>query len=168
MRRVVITGLGAVTPIGLDAPSTWEAAVAGRSGIGFIETFDASAFPVRIAGEVRGFDPETVASPKDARRMERNVLFAVAAAQEAWAEAAIEDFDPTRVGIVVGSAIGGLPGIADQHSVLLERGADRGFAVLHPVGARGYGQRSDRDQARPARPELGRRLSLRDRVDSDR
>ena len=125
MRRVAITGLGAVTPIGLDAPSTWEAAVAGRSGIGFIEAFDASAFPVRIAGEVRGFDPETVASPKDARRMERNVLFAVAAAQEAWAEAAIEDFDPTRVGIVVGSAIGGLPGIADQHSVLLERGADR-------------------------------------------
>ena len=125
MCRVVITGLGAVTPIGLDASSTWEAAVAGRSGIGFIETFDASAFPVRIAGEVRGFDPETVASPKDARRMERNVLFAVAAAQEAWAEAAIEDFDPTRVGIVVGSAIGGLPGIADQHSVLLERGADR-------------------------------------------
>jgi 3-oxoacyl-[acyl-carrier-protein] synthase II len=125
MRRVAITGLGAVTPIGLDAPSTWEAAVAGRSGIGFIETFDASAFPVRIAGEVRGFDPETVASPKEVRRMERNVLFAVAAAQEAWAEAAIEDFDPARVGIVVGSAIGGLPGIAEQHSVLLERGANR-------------------------------------------
>ncbi|MGH2901013.1 MAG: beta-ketoacyl synthase N-terminal-like domain-containing protein, partial [Solirubrobacteraceae bacterium] len=64
MRRVAITGLGAVTPIGLDALSTWEAAVAGRSGIGFIEAFDASAFPVRIAGEVRGFDPETVAQPK--------------------------------------------------------------------------------------------------------
>jgi 3-oxoacyl-[acyl-carrier-protein] synthase II len=125
MRRVAITGLGAVTPIGLDAPSTWEAAVAGRSGIGFIEAFDASAFPVRIAGEVRGFDPETVAPPKEVRRMERNVLFAVAAAQEAWAEAAIEGFDPARVGIVVGSAIGGLPGIADQHAVLLERGADR-------------------------------------------
>ena len=57
MRRVVITGFGAVTPIGLDAPSTWEAALAGRSGIGFIESFDASEFPVRIAGEVKGFDP---------------------------------------------------------------------------------------------------------------
>jgi 3-oxoacyl-[acyl-carrier-protein] synthase II len=125
MRRVAITGLGAVTPIGLDAPSTWEAAVAGRSGIGFIETFDASAFPVRIAGEVRGFDPGTVGPPKEVRRLERNVLYAVAAAQEAWAEAAIEDYDPARVGIVVGSAIGGLPGIAEQHSVLLERGADR-------------------------------------------
>jgi 3-oxoacyl-[acyl-carrier-protein] synthase II len=125
MRRVAITGLGAVTPIGLDALSTWEAAVAGRSGIGFIESFDASAFPVRIAGEVRGFDPETVGPPKEIRRMERNVLYAVAAAQEAWAEAAIEDFDPARVGIVVGSAIGGLPGIAEQHAVLLERGADR-------------------------------------------
>jgi 3-oxoacyl-[acyl-carrier-protein] synthase II len=125
MRRVAITGLGAVTPIGLDALSTWEAAVAGRSGIGFIETFDASAFPVRIAGEVRGFDPETVGPAKEVRRMERNVLYAVAAAQEAWAEAAIEDFNPARVGIVVGSAIGGLPGIAEQHTILLERGADR-------------------------------------------
>ncbi|RDI74835.1 fabF: beta-ketoacyl-acyl-carrier-protein synthase II [Gaiella occulta] len=125
MRRVAITGLGAVTPIGLDARSTWESAVAGRSGVGFIEAFDASGFPVRIAAEVKGFDPGSVAPPKEVRRMERNVLFAVAAAQQAWAEAAIEDVDPARVGVVVGSAIGGLPGIADQHGVLLERGADR-------------------------------------------
>ncbi len=125
MRRVAITGLGAVTPIGLDAQSTWEAAVAGRSGVGFIEAFDASSFPVRIAAEVKGFDPGSVAPPKEVRRMERNVLFAVAAAQEAWEEAGATDVDPARVGVVVGSAIGGLPGIADQHSVLLERGADR-------------------------------------------
>src|SRR6187549_3936939 len=103
MRRVVITGLGAVTPIGLDAPSTWEAAVAGRSGVGFIEAFDASAFPVRIAAEVRGFDSERVAPAKEVRRMERNVVFAVAAAQEAWAEAGVEGVDPARVGVVVGS-----------------------------------------------------------------
>ena len=125
MRRVAITGLGAVTPLGLDAPSTWEAAVAGRSGVGFIEAFDASAFPVRIAAEVRGFNPESVAPPKEVRRMERNVLFAVAAAQEAWADAGIEGADPARAGVVVGSAIGGLPGIVDQHSVLRDRGADR-------------------------------------------
>ena len=125
MRRVAITGLGAITPIGLDARSTWESAVAGRSGVGFIEAFDASSFPVRIAAEVKGFDPETAAPRKEARRMERNVLFAVAAAQQAWADAAAGDIDPARVGIVVGSAIGGLPGIAEQHSVLLERGADR-------------------------------------------
>jgi 3-oxoacyl-[acyl-carrier-protein] synthase II len=125
MARVAITGLGAVTPLGLDAPSTWDAAVAGRSGIAFIESFDASGFPVRIAAEVKGFDPATVAPAKEVRRMERNVLFAVAAAQEAWNEAALEQFDPARVGIVVGSAIGGLPGIVDQHTVLVERGPDR-------------------------------------------
>ena len=125
MRRVAVTGLGAITPIGLDAPSTWRAATAGESGVGFIESFDASGFPVRIAGEVKGFDAASVAPPKDARRMERNVLLALGAAQEAWRDAALEQFDPDRVGIVVGSAIGGLPGIVEQQDVLRERGADR-------------------------------------------
>jgi 3-oxoacyl-[acyl-carrier-protein] synthase II len=125
MRRVAITGLGAITPIGLDAPSTWEAALAGRSGVDFIHAFDASAFPVRIAAEVKGFDASSVAPPKEARRMERNVLFALGAAQEAWRDAGLEDVDPNRVGIVVGSAIGGLPGIVEQHQTLLERGPDR-------------------------------------------
>jgi len=125
MRRVAVTGLGAITPIGLDAPSTWRAATAGESGVGFIESFDASGFPVRIAGEVKGFDAASVAPPKDARRMERNVQLALGAAQEAWRDAAIEQFDPDRVGIVVGSAIGGLPGIVEQQDVLRERGADR-------------------------------------------
>lgn len=125
MRRVVITGLGAVTPLGLDAPSTWAAAVEGRSGVGFIEAFDATGFPVRIAAEVRGFEPDTVASAKEARRLERNVLLALGAAREAWADADAGDVDPARVGIVVGSAIGGLNGIVAQHDVLLERGHDR-------------------------------------------
>ncbi len=125
MRRVAITGLGAVTPLGLDVPSTWDAAVSGRSGVGFIESFDASGFPVRIAAEVRGFEPESVVPPKEARRLERNVLLAVGAAQEAWADADAGEIDPARVGIVVGSAIGGLNGIVAQHEVLLERGHDR-------------------------------------------
>src|SRR6186713_2056774 len=127
MRRVAVTGLGAVTPIGLDAPSTWAAAVAGESGIGFIEAFDASDFPVRIAGEVKGFDPTAVAPPKEGRRMDRNVLLALGAAQEAWQHSGLADngIDPSRVGIVVGSAIGGLPGIAEQHDVLRDRGHDR-------------------------------------------
>jgi 3-oxoacyl-[acyl-carrier-protein] synthase II len=125
MRRVAITGLGAVTPLGLDVPSTWDAAVSGRSGVGFIESFDASGFPVRIAAEVRGFEPDSVVPPKEARRLERNVLLAVGAAQEAWADADAGDVDPARVGIVVGSAIGGLNGIVAQHEVLLERGHDR-------------------------------------------
>jgi 3-oxoacyl-[acyl-carrier-protein] synthase II len=125
MRRVAVTGLGAITPLGLDATSTWQAAVAGESGIGFIESFDASGFPVRIAGEVKGFEPASVAPPKEARRMDRNVLLALGAAQEAWRDSGIDGFDPARVGVVVGSAIGGLPGIVDQQEVLRERGADR-------------------------------------------
>src|SRR5918995_2503153 len=125
MRRVAVTGLGAITPIGLDAPSTWQAALSGESGVDFIQAFDASDFPVRIAAEVKGFDPATVAPAKEARRMDRNVLLALGAAQEAWRDSGLNGVDPARVGVVVGSAIGGLPGIADQHSVLLERGHDR-------------------------------------------
>ncbi|HWN21829.1 MAG TPA: beta-ketoacyl-ACP synthase II [Gaiellaceae bacterium] len=125
MRHVVITGLGAVTPLGGDAASTWESAVAGRSGVDFIRGFDTSEFPVRIAAEVKEFDATAVAPPKEARRMDRNVLLAVGAAQEAWRDSGIQDFDPARVGIVVGSAIGGLPGIVEQVDVLRERGPDR-------------------------------------------
>ena len=125
MRRVVITGLGAVTPLGGDATSTWEAAVAGRSGVDFIRGFDTSPFPVRIAAEVKEFDATAVVPAKEARRLDRNVLLAVGAAQEAWRHSALQEFDPARVGIVVGSAIGGLPGIADQVEVLRDRGPDR-------------------------------------------
>ena len=125
MRRVAVTGLGAITPLGTDAPSSWAAAKAGRSGIDFIRAFDPDGFPVRIAGEVKDFDPTSVASPKEARKLDRNVLLALGAAREAWADSGVNGVDPARVGILVGSAIGGLPGIAEQHQVLLERGADR-------------------------------------------
>ena len=125
MRRAVITGLGAVTPIGNDVRSAWDAAVAGRSGIATIGSFDASGFPVRIAAEVKGFEPGDVAPPKEARRMERNVLLALAAAREAWADSGVEAFDPDRTGVVLGSAIGGVIGILEQADVLRERGADR-------------------------------------------
>ncbi len=126
VRRVVVTGLGAVTPLGNDARSTWEAAVSGRSGIDFIRSFDASGFPVRIAAEVKDFDPTGLASPKEARRMDRNVLLALAAAQEAVQDAALDGaYEPARVGVLLGTAIGGIITIAEQHSVLLERGHDR-------------------------------------------
>jgi 3-oxoacyl-[acyl-carrier-protein] synthase II len=126
MGRVAITGLGAVTPLGLDVPSTWDAAVSGRSGVGWIEAFDASEFPVRIAAEVRGFDPGELVPAKEARRMDRNVLLAVAAAQQAWDDAGLDgDVDRSRVGIVVGSAIGGIATVAEQQQVFAERGADR-------------------------------------------
>jgi beta-ketoacyl-acyl-carrier-protein synthase II len=125
MRRVAITGLGAVTPLGLDAQSTWDAAVAGRSGVDWIRSFDASGFPVRIASEVKGFEPESIVGAKDARRLERNVVFAVAAAREAWADADIGEVDPARAGILVGSAIGGVVGVLEQDEVRRERGHGR-------------------------------------------
>jgi 3-oxoacyl-[acyl-carrier-protein] synthase II len=126
MRRVVVTGLGAVTPIGADAPSTWRAAVAGESGVDFIRAFDTSEFPVRIAAEVKDFDPSQVASPKDARRLDRNVLFSLGAAREAVADARLDGtYSPERIGILFGTAIGGIPGIVDQVDVLRERGPDR-------------------------------------------
>jgi 3-oxoacyl-[acyl-carrier-protein] synthase II len=122
----VVTGLGAVTPIGGDARSTWEAAVAGRSGVDFIRSFDASAFPVRIAAEVKDFDPAAVASHKEARKLDRYVLLSLGAAREAVADAGLDGvYDPARVGILFGSAIGGFLGVMEQVEVLRERGFDR-------------------------------------------
>src|SRR5881397_717000 len=125
MRRVAVTGLGAVTPIGNDVRSTWEAAVAGRSGIDWIRSFDPGDSPVRIAAEVKDFDPSGVASPKEVRKLDRNVLLALAAAKEAVADARLNGFDPARVGIVFGSAIGGILGIMEQSEILRERGPER-------------------------------------------
>jgi 3-oxoacyl-[acyl-carrier-protein] synthase II len=125
MTRVAVTGIGVVSPLGLDAPSTWRAALAGESGIDWIRAFDTSGLPVRIAAEVKGFDPATVASSKDARKLERNVLFALGAALEAMRDAALTSFDPTRVGIIFGSAVGGIGAVADEANVLRERGPGR-------------------------------------------
>src|SRR5436305_2595938 len=125
MRRVAVTGLGAVTPVGLSAPATWEAALAGRSGVDWIESFDASEYPVRIAAEVKGFEPTAVASPKEVRKLDRNVLLALGAGREALADAGLNGFDPARVGIVFGSAIGGVIGIMEQSEVMRERGPER-------------------------------------------
>jgi 3-oxoacyl-[acyl-carrier-protein] synthase II len=125
MRRVAVTGLGAVTPIGNDARSTWRAAVAGESGIDWIRSFDASEFPVRVAAEVKDFDPSQVASPKEVRKLERNVLLSLGAAREAMGDAGLNGFDPMRVGVIFGTAIGGVNGILEQEDVRRERGADR-------------------------------------------
>jgi 3-oxoacyl-[acyl-carrier-protein] synthase II len=125
MRRVAVTGLGALTPLGNDARSTWRAAVAGESGIDWIRSFDPSDLPVRIAAEVKDFDPTVVASAKEARKLERNVLLALGAAREAMSDAGLNGFDPMRVGIIFGTAIGGVEGIVEQEAVRRERGPGR-------------------------------------------
>jgi 3-oxoacyl-[acyl-carrier-protein] synthase II len=126
MRRVVITGMGAVSPLANDLRGTWRAAVAGESGIDFIQSFDTSGFPVRVAAEVKDFEPPDIVSPKERRRLDRNVLLALAAGKEALEDAALNSqYEPERVGILFGSAIGGFLGIMEQHDVLKERGPDR-------------------------------------------
>ena len=125
MKRVALTGVGAVTPLGLDVPSSWAAAKAGESGIDWISAFDTDGLPVRVAAEVKDFDPTQVVSAKEARKLERNVLLGVAAGREALANAGLNGYDPARVGIIFGSAIGGVPGILEQADVLRERGPDR-------------------------------------------
>jgi 3-oxoacyl-[acyl-carrier-protein] synthase II len=124
---VVVTGLGCVTPLGLDAEATWQAAREGRSGIGPLTGFDAAEFPVRIAGEVRG-EPDLGDVPtKEARRYDRVITFALAAAREAAAQAGVAPgwADPERAGVAIGSGVGGLGTLEASVAVLLERGPKR-------------------------------------------
>jgi 3-oxoacyl-[acyl-carrier-protein] synthase II len=125
MRRVAVTGIGAVTPLGNDAKTTWEGLVEGRSGVDFIRAFDASDFPVRIAAEVKDFDASGLVGAKELRKLDRNVLFALAAAKEAVADAGVDGYRPERVGVVLGSGIGGFNELMRQHDILRERGHDR-------------------------------------------
>src|SRR5438045_9408911 len=122
VRRVVATGIGAVTPLGSTAPETWRAALAGESGIDWIRAFDPSEFPVRVAAEVKDFDASGAASPKEQRKLDRNVLLALAAGKEAVEHAGLNGFDPHRVGIAFGSAIGGIGGIIERKSGVEGRG----------------------------------------------
>src|SRR2546423_7783594 len=132
VRRVVITGLGAVTPLGNNAPDTWGSAVDGQSGIDWIRAFDANGFPVRVAAEVKDFDPSGVASPKEQRKLDRNVLLALVAGNEAVGDAGLNGFDPSRAGIVFGSAIGGILGVMEQSEGMRERGPERGSPDFFP------------------------------------
>ena len=133
-RRVVVTGLGAVSPVGNDVASSWEALLAGRSGIGPITRFDASGLGCRIAGEVKNFDLAAYMSPKEARRMDTFIHYGIAASVQAIKDSGIEvtDANRERIGCVIGSGIGGLPMIEDNHSELLSRGPRRVSPFLIP------------------------------------
>ena len=126
-RRVVITGLGLVTPIGIGVDASWKAALEGKSGIVPITQFDASSFPVRIAGEVRDFDPGQYIEAKEIKKMDRFIHLAMAAATMAVEDSGlkINDENAERVGVVIGAGMGGLPTIEHYHKVLLEKGHRR-------------------------------------------
>ena len=109
-KRVVVTGMGSVNSLGLTVPETWKNVCEGKSGIGLIKRIDTSSLQVKIAGEIKGFDPQIYISAKDARRMDLVEQYAIAASQEAidQAQLDIEKEDTTRIGVIISSAVGGL------------------------------------------------------------
>jgi 3-oxoacyl-[acyl-carrier-protein] synthase II len=133
--RVVVTGLGVLCPLGLDAATTWEALIVGKSGVDRITLFDASDFETKIAGEVKGFEPTNYMSRKDARHNDRFSQLAVTASLEAVEQAGlkIDSANKDDIGIVIGSGIGGLTTLFEQTRVLLDRGADRISPFLIPM-----------------------------------
>jgi beta-ketoacyl-acyl-carrier-protein synthase II len=124
-KRVVITGMGAVTPLALTAEESWQGFLKGRSGVDIITQFDASELPSQIAGEVKGFDPRDYIDFKEARRMSRASQLAVAAAQEAVSDAALEPPLGERAGVLIGSAAGGLEWLVDQVKIMDKKGIRR-------------------------------------------
>jgi 3-oxoacyl-[acyl-carrier-protein] synthase II len=135
-RRVVITGMGAITPLGNDLETFWTSLKNGVSGIRRIESFDTAAYDCRIGGEVRGFDPKTVfTNPKDVRRTDRFAQLAMAAAKMAMADSgiAMANENPDRFGVLVSSGIGGLKTLEDQYTILLSKGPSRVSAFTIPM-----------------------------------
>ncbi len=135
MRRVVVTGMGAITPIGLNVDEYWESLKAGKTGFGEITYFDTEDFKVKVAAEVKGFVGKDYMDPKSAKRMEKFSQYAVAAAKEAFAQAGIdmEQEDPYRVGCAIGSGVGSLQSIEREHKKLLEKGPSRINPLLVPL-----------------------------------
>ncbi|MBI2864863.1 MAG: beta-ketoacyl-ACP synthase II [Chloroflexi bacterium] len=133
--RVVVTGIGMVSPLGLDLQSSWESLLAGKSGADFISLFDAQSFDTKFAAEVKGFDPTTYIDRKEARRMDRFVQFAVAASMQAVEHAGLKigAGNQNDIGVIIGSGIGGITSLSEQFKVLLERGPSRVSPFLIPM-----------------------------------
>jgi 3-oxoacyl-[acyl-carrier-protein] synthase II len=126
-RRVVVTGLGLISPVGIGVEPSWSAMVAGKSGIGTITLFDASTYPTRIAGEVKGFDPSQFMDKKEARRNDRFIQFALAAADMAMKDSGLDmsKENPELIGCIVGAGIGGLGTIEETHATFVEKGVKK-------------------------------------------
>ena len=128
-RRVVVTGLGALTPVGNDVPSMWRALIEGASGTAPITKFDASTFPVRFAAELKGFDPAQYMERKEIKRADPYTQYAVSASKQAMRDAGLEGgvngYDPDRIGVILGSGTGGLKSFEEQHDVYRERGPSK-------------------------------------------
>lgn len=126
-RRVVITGMGTVNPVANDVPGYWKALIAGKSGIGPLTLFDTSAFKVHFGGEVRNFQPESVLNSKDVRRLDRFAQFAMVASLEAVKDSGLDmaKEDPFRCGVIIGSGVGGLSELEEQHSIFATKGPSR-------------------------------------------
>jgi 3-oxoacyl-[acyl-carrier-protein] synthase II len=128
-RRVVVTGMGAITPVGNDVATTWRALIAGKSGTAPITKFDAAKFPVRFAAEVKGFNALDFMDRKEAKRADHYTQYAVAGARQAMTDAGlgngINGMDPDRIGVIIGSGIGGLKSFEEQHDVYRERGVGK-------------------------------------------
>src|ERR1044071_7543933 len=135
-RRVVVTGMGAITPVGNDVAATWRAITEGVSGGGPITKFDSSGFPVHFACEVKGFDPLLYMERKEAKRADPFAQYAIAASVQAMTDAGLDDasrYDPDRLGGIIGSGIGGLKTFEEQHDVFRERGASKISAFFIPM-----------------------------------
>ena len=135
VKRVVVTGVGAVTPIGNTPAEYWEGLLSGRNGIGPISLFDASQHKCRIAGEVKGFDPQQYLDSKEIKRMDRFAQFAVAASMQALADAqfTINELNAEQVGVIIGSGVGGIKVLEDQQTVYLTKGPDRCSPFMVPM-----------------------------------
>jgi 3-oxoacyl-[acyl-carrier-protein] synthase II len=131
-RKVVITGIGPVSPIGVGVDDFWKGATSGRNGIGPITRFDTTDFPVKIAAELKEFDPRDWLDPKEARRTDRFVQYAVAAAKLAWADAGNPTIEGERGAVMFGTGIGGIETLIENHVTLLEKGAGRVSPFMVP------------------------------------
>ena len=135
IRRVVVTGLGLVTPLGIGVENTWRALCAGQSGIGRITRFDPTGYASQIAGEVKGFDPAKYIEKKEVKKMDCFIHYAIGASQMAVDDAALKiaGDEAHRIGVYIGAGIGGLPAIEHYHKILLEKGPDRVSPFFIPM-----------------------------------